>query len=211
MERVRSKWFVFATIAGPLVFGGIGPASGRVFARSSGGCARDKFGSMTATTGTPRSEVATFAAGCFWGVEATFRQIPGVLSTRVGYTGGQLERPTYEAVCTDRTGHAEAVEVTYDPSRVAYDALLNVFWENHDPTTLNRQGPDVGTQYRSAIFYHSPAQREAAEASKAALTESGRFRRPIVTQIVPAVPFWPAEDYHQQYLEKRGLASCHIG
>ncbi len=166
---------------------------------------------MTATTGTPRSEVATFAAGCFWGVEATFRQIPGVLSTRVGYTGGQLERPTYEAVCTDRTGHAEAVEVTYDPSRVAYDALLNVFWENHDPTTLNRQGPDVGTQYRSAIFYHSPAQREAAEASKAALTESGRFRRPIVTQIVPAVPFWPAEDYHQQYLEKRGLASCHIG
>ncbi len=166
---------------------------------------------MTETTGTPRSEVATFAAGCFWGVEATFRQIPGVLSTRVGYTGGQLEQPTYEAVCTDRTGHAEAVEVTYDPSRVAYDALLSVFWENHDPTTLNRQGPDVGTQYRSAIFYHSPAQREAAEASKTALAQSGRFPRPIVTQILPAVPFWPAEDYHQQYLEKRGLASCHIG
>jgi len=157
------------------------------------------------------TEVATFAAGCFWGVEATFRQIPGVLSTRVGYTGGTLDNPTYKAVCTDRTGHAEAVEITYDPGRVSYDALLNVFWENHDPTQLNRQGPDFGTQYRTVIFYHSQAQHDAAVASKAALEKSGRWSRPIVTQIVPAETFWPAEDYHQQYLEKRGLASCHIG
>jgi peptide-methionine (S)-S-oxide reductase len=158
----------------------------------------------------PQGDVATFAAGCFWGVEATFRQIPGVLGTRVGYTGGRLDQPTYKDVCTDATGHAEAVEVTYDPSRVSYDDLLRAFWENHDPTTLNRQGPDVGTQYRSAIFYQSDAQRDAATASKAALEKSGRFRRPIVTQIVPAEPFWPAEEYHQRYLEKRGLASCHI-
>jgi peptide-methionine (S)-S-oxide reductase len=157
------------------------------------------------------TEIATFAAGCFWGVEATFRQVPGVVGTRVGYLGGGLENPTYEAVCTDRTGHAEAVEVTYDPARVSYDTLLGVFWENHDPTQLNRQGPDVGTQYRSAIFYHSPAQRDAAAASKAALEASGKFKRAIVTQIVPVESFWPAEDYHQQYLEKRGLASCHIG
>ena len=158
----------------------------------------------------PNTEVATFAAGCFWGVEATFRQIPGVIGTRVGYTGGRVEQPTYKDVCTDATGHAEAVEVTYDPSRVSYDDLLRVFWENHDPTTLNRQGPDVGTQYRSAIFYNSDPQRDAAKASKAAMERSGRFRRPIVTQIVPAEPFWPAEEYHQRYLEKRGLASCHI-
>jgi peptide-methionine (S)-S-oxide reductase len=158
----------------------------------------------------PKTEVATFAAGCFWGVEATFRQTPGVLGTRVGYTGGRLEQPTYKDVCTDSTGHAEAVEVTYDPSRVSYADLLRVFWENHDPTTLDRQGPDVGTQYRSAIFYSSDAQRDAAAASKAAMERSGRFRRPIVTQIVAAEPFWPAEEYHQRYLEKRGLASCHI-
>jgi len=158
----------------------------------------------------PKTEVATFAAGCFWGVEATFRQIPGVLGTRVGYTGGRLEQPTYKDVCTDSTGHAEAVEVTYDPSRVSYADLLRVFWENHDPTTLNRQGPDVGTQYRSAIFYNSDAQRDAAAASKAGMERSGRFRRPIVTQILAAEPFWPAEEYHQRYLEKRGLASCHI-
>ncbi len=159
----------------------------------------------------PATETATFAAGCFWGVEATFRQLPGVLATRVGYTGGTLEQPTYKAVCTDRTGHAEAVEVTFDPSRLSYDALLSVFWENHDPTQVNRQGPDVGSQYRSAIFYHTSAQRDAAVASKAALERTGRFRRPIATQILPAETFWPAEDYHQQYLEKRGLASCHIG
>lgn len=153
---------------------------------------------------------ATFAAGCFWGVEASFRQIPGVTSTRVGYTGGEAKNPTYKEVCTDRTGHAEAVEVEYDPAKVSYNDLLNVFWENHDPTQLNRQGPDFGAQYRSAIFYHSPEQEQAARASKQELEKSHRFSRPIVTQIVPAVTFYEAEDYHQQYLEKRGLATCHI-
>ena len=153
---------------------------------------------------------ATFAAGCFWGVEATFRQIPGVTSTRVGYTGGELKNPTYKEVCTDRTGHAEAVEVEYDPAKVSYNDLLQVVWENHDPTQLNRQGPDFGTQYRSAIFYHSPEQEQEARASKQELEKSHRFSRPIVTQIVPATTFYEAEDYHQQYLEKRGLASCHI-
>lgn len=153
---------------------------------------------------------ATFAAGCFWGVEATFRQIPGVTATRVGYTGGDLKNPTYKDVCSNSTGHAEAVEVDYDPAKVSYEDLLNVFWENHDPTQLNRQGPDWGTQYRSAIFFHSPEQEQAARASKHALGTSGRFNRPIVTQIVPAVTFYEAEDYHQQYLEKRGMASCHI-
>jgi peptide-methionine (S)-S-oxide reductase len=155
-------------------------------------------------------EKATFAAGCFWGVEAAFRQIKGVVSTQVGYTGGHTDKPSYEDVCTDRTGHAEAVEVTYDPSRVTYEQLLNVFWENHDPTTPNRQGPDVGEQYRSAIFVHSPAQEAAAKASKAHLEAEHRFRRPIVTQIVPARAFHRAEEYHQQYLEKRGLSVCHI-
>ena len=153
---------------------------------------------------------ATFAAGCFWGVEATFRQLPGVNSTRAGYTGGKLADPTYEDVCSDGTGHAEAVEVDYDPAKLSYDKLLEVFWENHDPTQLNRQGPDWGTQYRSAIFFHDPPQEAAALASKEKLGKSGRYSKPIVTQIVPAVTFYPAEDYHQQYLEKRGLATCHI-
>ena len=156
------------------------------------------------------SEKATFAAGCFWGVEAAFRQIPGVLATAVGYIGGRTNNPTYEDVCTDETGHAEAVEVEYDPARVSYDQLLDLFWQEHDPTQLNRQGPDVGSQYRSAIFFHSPAQQTAALASKEALEKSGRHRRPIVTEILPAAEFYKAEDYHQQYLEKRGLASCKI-
>jgi peptide-methionine (S)-S-oxide reductase len=153
---------------------------------------------------------ATFGAGCFWGVEAQFRQIKGVTSTAVGYTGGTLDNPTYEDVCSGRTGHAEAVEVDYDPERVSYEDLLEVFWNNHDPTTLNRQGPDVGTQYRSAIFFHSREQEAAARASKEELGQSGRFRSAIVTQIVPAKTFWRAEEYHQQYLEKRGLAHCSI-
>jgi peptide-methionine (S)-S-oxide reductase len=157
------------------------------------------------------TQKATFGAGCFWGVEAAFRQVPGVVSTAVGYTGGTLANPSYEDVCSDRTGHAEAVEVEYDPSRVSYDDLLRVFWENHDPTTPNRQGPDVGSQYRSAIFFHTPEQEAAARASKEALDRSGKYRRPIVTEITPAPAFWRAEDYHQQYLEKRGLAHCRIG
>jgi peptide-methionine (S)-S-oxide reductase len=153
---------------------------------------------------------ATFAAGCFWGVEATFRQLPGVISTRVGYTGGNSASPTYKEVCTDRTGHAEAIEIEYDPAKLSYDKLLEVFWENHDPTQLNRQGPDWGTQYRSAIFFHTREQEAAAKASKKQLEKSRRFSKPIVTQILPAVTFFEAEDYHQQYLEKKGLASCHI-
>ena len=157
-----------------------------------------------------KMQKATFAAGCFWGVEATFRQMPGVIATRVGYIGGNTENPTYKEVCTDRTGHAEAVEVEFDPAKVGYEDLLKVFWENHDPTQLNRQGPDWGTQYRSAIFFHTPEQQTAALASKESLEKARRYSKPIVTQIVPAVTFFPAEDYHQQYLEKRGMASCHI-
>jgi len=152
---------------------------------------------------------ATFGAGCFWGVEGEFRQLPkGVVSTAVGYEGGTMKNPTYRDVCTDRTGHAEVVEVEYEPEKISYEDLLKVFWANHDPTTLNRQGPDVGTQYRSVIFYHTPEQQAAALASKEKLEKSGRYRRPIVTEIVPATSFYRAEDYHQQYLEKRGLSSC---
>jgi peptide-methionine (S)-S-oxide reductase len=156
------------------------------------------------------NQKATFAAGCFWGVEAAFRQVPGVVDAAVGYTGGTLPNPTYEDVCTDRTGHAEAVEVEFDPAKVSYERLLDVFWENHDPTTRNRQGPDVGTQYRSAIFVHDADQERAAKDSIARLEKSGRFRRPIVTEVVPATQFWRAEEYHQKYLEKRGLAHCRI-
>src|SRR5947209_346691 len=158
-----------------------------------------------------QTEKATFGAGCFWGVEAAFRQIKGVVATAVGYEGGSYPNPTYHDVCTDRTGHAEVVEVEYDPSRVPYENLLKVFWTNHDPTTMNRQGPDFGSQYRSVVFYHSPEQQAKAAASKEQLQSSGKFRRPIVTQIVPASQFYRAEDYHQQYLEKRGLSSCHLG
>jgi len=150
-------------------------------------------------------ERATFAAGCFWGVEAVFGQVDGVVSTRVGYTGGSQDNPSYEDVCTGVTGHTEAVEVDFDPSRVSYEELLQVFWDNHDPTTVNRQGPDVGTQYRSAIFFHMPEQEAAANAFKDRLQKSGTFKKEIVTEIVPASMFYLAEDYHQQYLEKQGL------
>ena len=153
---------------------------------------------------------ATFAAGCFWGVEAEFRRLPGVNSTQVGYIGGHTTNPTYKQVCTDGTGHAEAVEIDYDPAKISYDQLLDTFWSIHDPTTVNRQGPDVGTQYRSAIFYHTPEQEALARASKENLQRAGAFKRPIVTEVVPASTFWRAEEYHQQYLEKRGLAQCHI-
>jgi peptide-methionine (S)-S-oxide reductase len=152
--------------------------------------------------------IATFAAGCFWQVEAEFRQTAGVLATEVGYSGGVTEDPSYRDVCTDRTGHAEVVRVEFDPARISYDALLDVFWGLHDPTTLNRQGPDVGSQYRSAIFVHDAEQNDAAEASKARAQE--RSGRPIVTEITPATDFYPAEEYHQRYLEKRGLATCRI-
>jgi peptide-methionine (S)-S-oxide reductase len=166
------------------------------------------------TTGEPtakKTELATFGAGCFWGVEADFRQIRGVVATEVGYEGGHTENPSYRDVCSHRTGHAEVVQVEYDPARVSYDDLLKVFWENHDPTQLNRQGPDVGDQYRTVIFYHTPEQQAAAQASKERLEAENKYRRPIVTQIVPAETFYRAEEYHQQYLEKRGLSTCKIG
>ena len=153
---------------------------------------------------------ATFGAGCFWGVEETFRRLKGVLSTAVGYAGGTTENPTYEDVCTNRTGHAEVLEVQYDPARISYRDLLDVFWANHDPTTLNRQGPDVGTQYRSVIFYHSPEQKTEAENSKKNLEKTGKFRRPIVTQIERAADFFRAEEYHQRYLEKHGASHCAV-
>lgn len=156
------------------------------------------------------TELATFAAGCFWGIEAAFQRIPGVIDAAVGYSGGHTENPTYKDVCTDETGHAEVVQVTFDPAKLSYEKLLDAFWEMHDPTQVNRQGPDFGSQYRTAIFFHSPEQKAAAEKSKAALQASGKYRKPIATEITAASTFYRAEDYHQRYLEKRGAASCHI-
>jgi peptide-methionine (S)-S-oxide reductase len=156
------------------------------------------------------TETATFGAGCFWGVEAAFQQVPGVIETAVGYEGGDMPNPTYKDVCTDETGHAEVVQVTFDPEKVTYDQLLNVFWKIHDPTQVNRQGPDFGTQYRTAIFAHSPEQEAAAKKSREALDSSGKLKRPIATEIVPASTFYRAEEYHQKYLQKRGAASCHF-
>jgi peptide-methionine (S)-S-oxide reductase len=153
---------------------------------------------------------AMFGAGCFWGVEVTFRNVKGVLDAAVGYAGGDLDNPTYRDVCTDTTGHAEVVQVEYDPAVVSYDTLLDVFWNNHNPTTINQQGPDIGSQYRSAVFYYDAEQRDAAVASRDRLQASGKYRRTIATEISPATEFWRAEEYHQRYLEKRGLASCHI-
>lgn len=156
------------------------------------------------------TELATFGAGCFWGVEAAFRQLPGVKGTSVGYLGGTLENPTYKDVCSNTTGHAEVVQIEFDPTEISYDALLDKFFQIHDPTTLNRQGPDHGAQYRSAIFFHSPEQEATAKASKEKWQKSGKFSRDIVTEISPASTYYIAEDYHQQYLEKRGQSSCHI-
>ena len=155
-------------------------------------------------------EKATFGAGCFWGVEETFRHMKGVISTAVGYMGGTLPNPTYEDVCTDRTGHAEVVQVEFDPTQVSYEDLLKVFWENHNPTTLNSQGPDFGTQYRSAVFYHTPAQKATAVESRDKLQNSGRYKRPVVTEITPASEFYRAEEYHQRYLEKHGRSHCEL-
>lgn len=155
-------------------------------------------------------EKATFGAGCFWGVEARFAEIPGVLETAVGYEGGGLEHPTYKEVCTDRTGHAEVVQVTFDPSRVGFETLLDTFFALHDPTQYNRQGPDWGSQYRSVVFAESDDQALAAKGKIAELSAAGTFRKPIVTEVSPATNFWRAEEYHQRYLEKRGMVSCHI-
>ncbi|MGE5609265.1 MAG: peptide-methionine (S)-S-oxide reductase MsrA [Bacillota bacterium] len=159
-----------------------------------------------------KTETATFAAGCFWGVQSTFQKVPGVISTQVGYTGGRTANPTYRDVCSDATGHAEAIEVVYDPTKVSYQKLLEIFFENHDPTTFDRQGPDVGSQYRSAIFYHTPEQQRLAIAEKDKRNDSGQYVSPIITQIVPAGPFYRAEEYHQRYYEKQGLNwTCHFG
>lgn len=162
------------------------------------------------TGGTQRMEKATFAAGCFWGVESAFRQLKGVKSAQVGYTGGTLPNPTYKSVCAGNTGHAEALEIEFDPSEISYEKLVEFFFRMHDPTTLNRQGPDIGLQYRSAIFYHSPEQKAVAEAVKEKVAKSGKYKNPIVTQILPAGPFYRAEEYHQRYFEKNGLPSCHV-
>ncbi|HKV28167.1 MAG TPA: peptide-methionine (S)-S-oxide reductase MsrA [Candidatus Acidoferrales bacterium] len=156
------------------------------------------------------TEIATFGAGCFWGVEAAFRRLPGVIDVAAGYSGGQMPNPTYKDVCSHKTGHAEVVQVTFDPQKISYDQLLDTFWEIHNPTQVNRQGPDVGTQYRSAIFVHSPEQQVIAEKSKAALATSEKFQRPIATEITTAGPFYRAEEYHQKYLEKHGAESCHF-
>ncbi|VVB98668.1 Peptide methionine sulfoxide reductase MsrA [uncultured archaeon] len=160
---------------------------------------------------TAAREAAIFAGGCFWGVEEEFRKLPGIIETKAGYSGGHTQRPTYEEVCSGTTGHAEAVQIIFDPEKISYDELLKVFWESHDPTTLNRQGPDIGTQYRSAIFFSSQEQQKMAEKSKSSLEKSGKYlHKRIVTQIVPAAEFWPAEEYHQKYLLKAGLESCKV-
>ncbi len=155
-------------------------------------------------------EQATFGAGCFWGVEAAFAELAGVVATSVGYMGGTLENPTYQDVCTDRTGHAEVVHIEFDPAKISYEQLLAKFFQVHDPTQFNRQGPDYGTQYRSVIFFHTAEQERAARQAVEALQASGRLPRKVVTQVVPASTFWRAEDYHQKYLQRRGLAHCHI-
>jgi len=166
-------------------------------------------GAFLINTMKNKTEKATFGAGCFWHVESAFRKVKGVLNTAAGYMGGTLKNPTYEEVCTDKTGHAEVVQVEFDPKQVSYEQLLDVFWKIHDPTSLNRQGPDTGTQYRSAIFYHNEEQKTAAIKSKEKLEKSGKYKKPIVTEILPSKEFYKAEEYHQKYLEKRGLKVCY--
>jgi peptide-methionine (S)-S-oxide reductase len=156
------------------------------------------------------TEIATFGAGCFWGVEAAFSRVPGVTEAVSGYSGGRTENPSYKDVCTDETGHAEVVQVTYDPAKVSFEKLLEVFWTMHDPTQVNRQGPDFGSQYRTAIFFHTPEQEATAKKVKAELNASGKFKKPIATEITKAGQFYRAEEYHQKYLEKRGATSCHF-
>ncbi len=211
MRQPGSRWRVAASVL-VVVLPVVG-AGGCPEDNSNGGgmtCAHERQ-PIASTIGQPsasgRQAKATFAAGCFWGVEASFRSVEGVLATTVGYTGGTFDNPTYRDVCSGKTGHAEAVEIIYDPDQVSFAELLKVFWRCHDPTTRNRQGPDVGSQYRSAIFFHSQSQAAAAQASKEEQVRSGGFKRPIVTEIVPASAFYPAEAYHQQYLEKRGQVS----
>ena len=167
-------------------------------------------GVALAGEGAVKTEKATFAAGCFWGVESAFRQIDGVIDTQVGYTGGKTINPTYKEVCTDATGHAEAIEITFDPAKISYQTLVEYFFKMHDPTQINRQGPDSGTQYRSAIFFHTPRQQVVAEEVKASLGKSGKYKKPLATQILPAGPFYRAEEYHQRYFDKNGGSACHI-
>lgn len=164
---------------------------------------------MQEAMNNPKLKTAMFGAGCFWGVEATFQQTKGVVATAVGYAGGETENPTYKEVCSDGTGHAEVVFLRYDPNEISYDELLKVFYENHNPTTWNRQGPDVGSQYRSVVFYYDEDQKQAAERMKKTVDESGKWSNPVVTQIVEEAPFYRAEEYHQKYLEKRGMLQCH--
>jgi len=212
-RRTAGLAILCVALAAPAILVGCSPSTSPLPAMGEEARRLTGYGEQLAqnsTKGETTMEKAIFGAGCFWGVEAAFRQTPGVVSTAVGYSGGHTIDPTYEQVCGDRTGHAEVVQVEFDPSQVSYEQLLDVFWKSHDPTQVDRQGPDVGSQYRTAIFYLSPEQKATAEASKARLDASGKLGRPVATEIAAAGTFWRAEEYHQQYLEKRGLASCHI-
>jgi peptide-methionine (S)-S-oxide reductase len=197
---------LYMTLQTPVVALGSLPSEPAAYGTTPRGLFRTK----QAPKDLPPTEVAAFAAGCFWGVEEEFRKEPGVVATAVGYSGGHTEGPSYEQVCTGRTGHAETVMVEYDPAKVSYAHLIDVFWHLHDPTTMNRQGPDVGEQYRSVVFYFSPEQQQEALASRDRLQRSGELSAPIVTEIIPAAPFYKAEGYHQQYVEKGGRAACHV-
>ncbi len=200
-RKLRNRFSLYAVLIAVLML---------FFLLSSNYVDQNSYSETMNSTEDSNMAKATFGAGCFWGVEAEFRKLEGVASTAVGYMGGDTENPTYQEVCTDRTGHAEVVEVTYDPDRISYEKLLDLFWEMHDPTTLNRQGPDIGKQYRSVIFYQDDHQKELAEQSKRELDASGKYSNPVVTEIAPAETFYRAEEYHQQYYEKKGITSCRI-